>query len=77
MSKVILTPELLEEMDALQIYGGGSSDPLLYPGCTQDNCGCTDNNCYCQKDNCGCIAQRNCICVKNDCMCSFGNCSAS
>lgn len=75
MSKIILTPELLEEMDALQIYGGTSSDPLLHPACLQDNCECTDDNCDCQKDKCGCLVQPNCTCTKEDCICSFRYCT--
>ncbi len=71
MSKIILTPELLEEMDALQIYGGTTSSSLKNTDCTtQDNCSCIDNDCHCQQNKCTCTVQTNCPCFKNKCFCS-------
>ncbi len=47
MKKLIkATPELLAEMDALQIFGG--------VGIQGDNGNCTQLNCECAQQNCGC-----------------------
>lgn len=59
------TPELLAEMDSLQIFGG------LTPMSSNDKC--SNNNCDCPTTHEGCLVPSNptCVTFQKQCFCQY------